>query len=305
MVFTAPMACAASVSSSRWGITFCLCGTVTLAPWKPRPYPHNWELRALLPALDWLREESPPAGDAEDFAARPAGSVMAFWHYGHWLTYVAQRANVACPFGNTAQHQRGLDRSQAFFGARTEADAVALCTQLGVRYVLSPDLPLPLVVAQAGLDPRKLHEQEAMATSLHLWRGLRAPRRAGPLRRFRLVAEFAGTWPGGRPYATRVFEFVPGARLVVGAPPGGTVTFRVRLADEDGRTIDYVASARPNEAGVVELRVPYATEGSASRFRAAGPARVLWSDGSAERGARVTIPESAVQTGAVVGCNLL
>ena len=148
-------------------------------------------------------------------------------------------------------------------------------------------------------------EQEVMATCLHLWRGLRAPGHPGPLRRFRLVAEYGATWPGGKPYTTRVFEFVRGARVVVRAPARGSVTLRIRLEDEDGQAIDYVASARPAEAGACELRVPYATEGGASRFRASGPGEVIWSDGSAERGARVTIPESAVQTGAIVRCNLL
>ena len=276
--------------------------------WTVRPYAPNWELRTLLPALEWLRDEAPVPGDARDFAARPRYAVMAFWHYGHWLTYVAGQANVACPFGNTAEHQRGLARSQAFFGARTEAAAAELCSRLGVRYVLSAHLPVPLLVQQAGLDPRRLAQQRVMATSLHLWRGLRAPSGRGPLERFRLVAEFEGPWPPTlaarmrEPCRTLVFECVRGAVVSGLARPGAEVRLRVDLSDSDGRTLRYARAARADATGSYRLRVPYATEGAASRYRAAGDAHVTWSDGPHERRAQVAIPEAAVQSGGIVRC---
>jgi len=188
-------------------------GVAAAAPtgrWRPSPYPANWELRAILPALDWLRTEAAPGGDLQDFRDPPPYAVMAFWHYGHWLTYLGHRANIACPFGNTPQHQAGLTRFMAFFGARSEREAAALCERLGVRYVLSTDLVLPLMVHLAGLDEHQLYRQEVMATSLQLWRGRRAPGERGPLQHFRLVAEFPGWAPSGRPLHTCLFEFIPG-----------------------------------------------------------------------------------------------
>ena len=176
--------------------------------WLPSPVAPNWELRAVLPALDWLRTESAPSGRIGDFVRPPAYGIMAFWHYGHWLTYLGQRANIACPFGNAPQHQRGLERFLAFFGARSEAEAADLCRRLGVRYVLSTDLPLALLVHLAGYDPRDLYRVEVMATSLQLWRGQRAPGENRPLRHFRLVRTFPGEAPSGRPLNTHVFEFV-------------------------------------------------------------------------------------------------
>ena len=276
-----------------------------LGRWQGRAFAPNWELRAILPALEWLRGQAPPAGVRDDFATRPAYGVMAFWHYGHWLNYVAEQASIACPFGNTEQHQRGLARSQEFFGARSEAEAAALCSRLGVRYVLSPQLPVPLLVAQAGLDPRRLYQQQVMATSLHLWRGLRAPGRPGPLQHFRLVGEFDAAWPSGAPYSTRLFEFVRGARVRGRAPGRGRVELRLELFDDAGHTLRYEVTAAANETGDFECRVPYATQGGATRYRARGPAHVWWSDGAVGKRARVTIPDAAVQSAGTVRCDLL
>ena len=37
------------------------------------------------------------------------------------------------------------------------------------------------------------------------------------------IAEFEAAWPDGRPYSTRIFEFVPGAQLVGRTAGRGTV----------------------------------------------------------------------------------
>jgi len=294
----------------RWLLRLLLVGGALAAlawptaRWRERPYPPNWELRAVLPALEWLRDSAPSPGNARAFDERPAYSTIAFWHYGHWLTYLGGQANVACPFGNTGQHQAGLARSQAFFGARTEHEAEALCRRLRIRYVLSPELPVPLLVKQAGLDPRRLSEQRAMAVSLHLWRGLQAPDRAGPLRHFRLVGTFDGFWPGGRPYATHVFEYVPGARLAGKAPPGGQVRLEMDIADPAGRRLRYTDTAARAEDDTFVLVVPYATESGPGLYRAIGPARLTWGNGVQSLRAETAIPESAVFWGGTVTCDL-
>jgi asparagine N-glycosylation enzyme membrane subunit Stt3 len=273
--------------------------------WGRRVELPRWELSRVLPALDWLRTESAPGGAIDDFATPPPYAVMAHWHYGHWLTYVAERANVACPFGNTAQHRLGLERYCAFFGARSEDAAAELCEQLGVRYILSTDFFLPVVLVDLGLDPRRFREADLMATSLQLRRGLRAPGSREPLTRFRLVAEFVGILPGGEQLATRLFEFVPGARVAGKAPGRGRVELTLTLADARGETLVYRVSTRANEGGGYTLRVPYSTAAGRSPFRAPGPARVRWTDAGHERSARVAIQESDVLSARVVPCDLL
>jgi len=190
---------------------FAVAAATPTDRWRPSPYAPNWELRAVLPALDWLRTQAAPGGEINDFRTRPPYAVMAFWHYGHWITYLGQRANIANPFGNMPQHQEGLRRFIQFFGARTEREAAELCEKLGVRYVLSTDLVLPLMVHLAGLDERQLYRQQVMATSLQLWRGQRAPGEGRPLQHFLLVKEFPGEAPSGMRLNTLVFEFVPAA----------------------------------------------------------------------------------------------
>ncbi|MBL7223254.1 MAG: phospholipid carrier-dependent glycosyltransferase [Candidatus Brocadiae bacterium] len=301
---------AARRSAARLAVCCALGGALAIAVvrpldrWRPRSVPRSWELRAIRPALDWLQTAAPSPGDSHDFGARPRFAVMAFWHYGHWLTYAAGQANIACPFGNTPQHQLGLDRSQAFFGARTEAQAADLCRELGVRYVLSPELPVPLLVKQAGLDPRHLRQQRCVATSLHLHRGLQAPERDGPLEHFRLVAEFPAAWPSGRPYTTRVFEYTLGARIVIQAPGQGDVSLSIDIVDLLAPPLHYRAAGRTSADGVCELRVPYDTQRATRRCQAAGPARVVWQDGTREARAELDIPDEAVRTGATIRCDL-
>jgi hypothetical protein len=166
----------------------------------------------VLPALRWLRTETPSAGDPHDFSADPAYGVLAFWHYGHWLTYVAERANIACPFGNTPRHRQGLDAAHDVLTSRTETQAAAYCRRLGIRYVLSTDLPLPLIVAEAGEDPRRPYAAPILAAGLQRPQGPASPR-DGPLRHFRLRAEFPSRAPWGLVLRTRVFE-------VIGPPEG-------------------------------------------------------------------------------------
>ncbi|MFP4056089.1 MAG: STT3 domain-containing protein [Candidatus Brocadiia bacterium] len=178
--------------------------------WRPRLGLPRYELQRVLPALEWLRAEAPPGGDISDFDTRPPYAVMAYWHYGHWLTYLGQRANVACPFGNTPQHRLGLERARAFFGARSEAQAAALCRRLGVRYVLSTDFFLPLILADLGLDPRTGAEAAVMAGALQARPEPLAPGTRRPLRQFRLVHETVHhSRRLGRDFSTRLFELVP------------------------------------------------------------------------------------------------
>lgn len=275
-----------------------------LGRWSAPPTPPNWELRAVLPILDWLRTESPPDGSQAGPQGRPAYGVLAFWHYGHWLTHVGRRANVACPFGNTPTHRRGLADAQAFLAATREADAAAVCRWLAVRYVLSADLPRPLVALAAGLDPRRFREYPLMANRLQS--ALLGPRPGGspPLRHFRLVVRTAGRWPGGPPYRARLFEFVRGARLVGQTPGPGTVRVRIDLDAGDGPPLRYLDKTATDAAGRFEVRVPYATAGAATPVRAAGPAEVSWTDGGTPRTVRVRIAESDVQAGADVACRI-
>ncbi|NQT54556.1 hypothetical protein HQ576_21045 [bacterium] len=190
--------------------------------WQRRPTPPVWELRAVLPALDWLRTHT-PAANPHDFATRPPYAVMAFWHYGHWLTYLAERANISCPFCPTEANRRGLEASQAFLLATTEAQAARLCRSLGVRYVFSTDLPVAMLAAGIGGAGHDVYDAPIMAAALQHPNGPRAPDSRGPLRYFRLVKEFPARAPWGLPLRTRIFELTGDT---VPTPPSPAATPR-------------------------------------------------------------------------------
>jgi len=89
------------------------------------------------------------------------------------------------------------------------------------------------------------------------------------------------------------------------APGPGTVRLRIDLADSNGHALCYRVTTKADTTGHFELCVPYATQGGTSDFRARGPARVRWNDGTVDKHAQVTIPDAAVQSAATVRCDLM
>jgi hypothetical protein len=181
------------------------CLPCTASRWWP-PLPGE-ELPRVLPALDWLAAHA-AAGDPTDFRTRPAHGVVAHWHYGHWLTVLAGQAVVASPFGNTPQHQLGLDRVRRVFGADSEDAAAALCRETGTRFILSTDSFLPAVLMDLygsvyGTPP-------CFASALQS--------STPPSRCFALRKEWRHTTREGRPLKTRLFELLPTGAVPVAQP---------------------------------------------------------------------------------------
>ena len=71
----------------------------------------------------------------------------------------------------------------------------------------------------------------------------------------------------------KLFELVPGAVLTARAAPGTEMRVRLPLVTPLGRRFRYLASARADDAGRIELRVPYPTDPSAP-VRSQGPYRI-------------------------------
>ncbi|NQT88039.1 hypothetical protein HQ560_14835, partial [bacterium] len=120
--------------------------------------------------------------------------------------------NVACPFGNAPQHQLGLERVRRIFGAKTEADAATVCRELGVRFILSTDSFLPVVLLDIV---GAVHGAPAcFATALQS--------DTPPSAHFTLVKEWTHPAPAGGTFKTRLFELrppLPSAPATSARPP--------------------------------------------------------------------------------------
>jgi len=107
-------------------------------------YAQNGVPRTMLPndwrnALEWMGENTPKPGidyyaihDKETFThPDEAYGVMSWWDYGHWITFIAQRAPVTNPF------QDNVRSATSFFLATTEKSADKALTATDSRYIIT------------------------------------------------------------------------------------------------------------------------------------------------------------------------
>jgi asparagine N-glycosylation enzyme membrane subunit Stt3 len=83
----------------------------------------------------WLREHTPDPGGYHD-GTRPAYAVLASWPYGHAITYVAQRPNVANPYVGWKENHAANLMPYRFFVSADPAEGARLLTTYSVRYVV-------------------------------------------------------------------------------------------------------------------------------------------------------------------------
>ena len=118
---------------------------------------------------------------------------------------------------------------------------------------------------------------------------------AAALARHRLIYESEGI--GKRdPPSYKVYEFVPGARIVGAAPAGARVRLKLPLRSNRGRSLVHTASSVADAGGRYLLRVPYANVGGP-------PAVEIAADYALECGdevMRVSVRETDVRAGAEV-----
>jgi asparagine N-glycosylation enzyme membrane subunit Stt3 len=100
----------------------------------------------------------------------------------------------------------------------------------------------------------------------------------------------------------KIFEQVAGARLQGQAIPSSPVTLDwPLLVRSTGRTWHYRQSVSADAEGKFQLVVPYASEPAANgEVVCAGPAEISWGPAAASRIVLETIPEAAVEGGAVI-----
>jgi len=221
----------------------------------------------------------------------PAYGVITHANLGHAVQYGARRATATDPFWWYIGPDN-WDASFAFLAARTETRALRWADVLRGRYVITTSEEDPLSVAG------QLHAHDGGAVG-----GRPA------LTRFRLISEslaggrgigemFRPRVAGGGP-AYKLFEIVPGARVVVEAPPGQHVEVSLELRSSQGRPFRYRATSQADAGGEAVLRLPYPTASPTSRdgsrrTEAVGGYRIRWT-GQTQT---LTVSEEAVLSGA-------
>ena len=243
---------------------------------------------------------------------RPGAGAYAAWSRGNLVLYRCGLAPVANPMA-TEDIRQGIERVARITLSRDDDPAADI--EGDVRYWLVHP-PAPTVRFYAGLlgedpdqyaapgaelDPAgKLTEEYFATTVARLAHFDGAPMRFKgrvypPLAGFRLIDEAGPPLrPGpGVGRLVKLYERVPGARLVGLAVPGETVFLKARIRLPGGRDFEYLDEAGADADGRWERRVPYPVGSPAD----GGCARARYWAVAGERSARVQVTREAVYQG--------
>ena len=237
----------------------------------------------------WLHEHSPPTPSWLAPGQPPEYGVLGPWGFGHELRYVAQRPMVQDNFGDDVGTE-GFAAAEAYFSAESESAGVEILEQLRVRYVLVG----PTGSGHGhGYGPatlfarlRRQHETAADGGS---------PISTTSLNRHRLVYESEPLDPHGDEPQWKLFEVIPGARLVGIAEPGAVIEAGLGLRTRQGRSFRFVARAAADTEGRYVLVLPY-TSGVRGEVESAAHYELR----SGGKVAVVSVTEQQVQRGEMV-----
>jgi len=99
--------------------------------------PDNW-----VDVLVWMNSHTPDPGvdyfgiyDKATWKYPPESySVMSWWDYGHWITFLAKRIPNSNPFQDRVT---GKNSSSSFFLSETEENATGIAQNLGSRFIVT------------------------------------------------------------------------------------------------------------------------------------------------------------------------
>jgi dolichyl-diphosphooligosaccharide--protein glycosyltransferase len=269
--------------------------------YEPVVLPH---LARSLDGLLWLRDVPRPTSHYFEPWERPEYGVLSSWVWGHWITAIAHKPNVANPLGQSDTNLEGVRNAARVLLATSEEEGAAVAEALGVRFLFLTPLPRGLegMVHQLGRDYGDYATQNADGTttvrqafldSLHsrLYLPLdEAPASA----RFRLVYEgrtthaFLGV---DQPYV-KIFQLVPGA-VLAGRCDAGEVQLELVVHTNTGRDLPFRRRVEPGPDGVFELATPYATAPIPSGTSGQAPLKLT----CGERSIEIAVPHAAVERG--------
>jgi len=230
--------------------------------------------------MNWLREHTPSAGDPFRPDRKPAYGVLARWDYGGWIEAVAQRPAVATNYGTETY---GMEEAARFFLATDEEEMTAVLQRNNIRYLVVDKVvtDLPMYAALIGeksevlvpqRDPRsgaityvptpKLYR--LIVSRLFFADGTMAVSdnyQFAPVEGIRLLFESSSpARVSGLPWyiaKLKVFEFGPGARLLIESTPGSEIRLTQSVETNRGRRFEYRNSKIADQKGNASFLIVY------------------------------------------------
>jgi len=215
-------------------------------------------------SLQWFNQNSNTTSHYDNPVKAPEFGVMCWWDYGNWIVYLSHRPVVANNF------QAGAEDSAKFYLSESEDAATAILDARRAKFVF-----IDYDTVFGGLDSLakwanlslsryvKLDESESMPKAellppvfnttmarLYLSDGVGTDH-------FRLVYESAPAL--GSRADVKIFEYVPGAMIVVRASPDQRVVAMLNMTSNQGRSFTYANRGQIRD-GEFAITVPYSTE---------------------------------------------
>lgn len=289
-------------------------GVVYVARRFKDPY-YNLGNYGIMRAARHLAESTPPPSDLLDRDQPPEYGVLAAWDIGNNIIATGRRPVVATGFLDTLPGDSFWESVRFFTEADPEA-AWGIMSRNRLRYVVLHNHAKTLLLSYYTLGrddlyarllaggKSALYRSGAAPVSLRLWdeagTGHVAAGRVIPgARHFRLLWEDFFFYPGDSSVdQTKIYQAVPGARIIGKAAPGTLMGARLPLVSNLGKSFVYLEAATAGPDGRFELVVPYASGQANGSVRPAGPYQVAgWADATS---IEVTVGERDVLEGRAV-----
>lgn len=248
-------------------------------------------------ALDWLRTQTPSAGNALKPDHKPEYGVLSRWDYSGWIQTLALRPSVTTLFGTEAP---GMQAAARFFLASDEIEMGKVLSSNGVRFIVLDKMmgDLGMYASLIG-DTRTLFSRQwdpvnnremmlptAQAFSL-IWSRLyfsdgnsaaTDSLNFKPVEGVRLVYESpTATTSRFLPWEIKkikIFEYRNLPQLTVRGKPGQEVSLAQPVETNQGRRFSYRISKTLGTDGLALFSLPYGEKVSAKTTGSVGPALV-------------------------------
>lgn len=235
----------------------------------------------MAPVLKWLRDKAPPDSQYYHPHGPPESGLVADWNLGHYIQYYGHWPVLADNFG---EHATDLGRLNRFFLSTDNEETYRFLDQNRVKYIMCQDmstmyqsmiLDKTMLEYVSSFDPATGHIvfnpkiYPTVLCRLTCRYGAALIDRASdmyypPVDRLRLVAESIGrdeTMESPEVAWIKLFEYVPGARvLVTGLPANTGIVISTMVSTPHGRTFPYVQFFNSNTEGSLSMILPYANE---------------------------------------------
>lgn len=264
-------------------------------------------------ALPWIRDNTPKTSYYFDPQGFPEYGILAAWYLGARIYHVAERPAMATAFG---WETHGFYEHCAFMTTERPEVADSILKKNRIRYVLIDTFENYLKHAfEIAADGRKKGKLERGAVDVYrpeltMFYRLKyndgvsydTPERHVPaLGNLRLLFESSLAAKTRDPKLTvsyyKVFEAVPGARIVGKGKPESRVHIRMPLLTSRNRLMYFYDVTAADRDGNFSFHVPYSTEGKQGDTVPLGKYAI---SGGGIKGSEITIRESDIIEGRTI-----